>query len=454
MPNGKIFYGSIAVGLFIVVFAFHTGASAAIIRVHPNGNDAQSGESWALAKRSVQGAINAAAAYDEIWVAAGTYQEHIHNKVVDIAAVDVALYGGFDGAETSRNQRDWNANFTILDGTNTGTVVTISDGAGPETRVDGFYITRGTGGIDISGSAPVIANNTVKSNQGSGIHVYKYKILQIEPPLVSHPTITGNKIVDNVAGDGAGIAVEGDLLTNLIPAPPSAPVITNNLIARNGAFQNGGGIGCWGHTAAVIANNHILANSASLYEPGWDGDDPVGPWLVGGGGIFASQRDQSGAPLEYAICTPTIINNVVAANGALLGGGICIVDYPLLSEPNNPPPIVTNNTVVANSGAGIYWGDTFPTVRNNLVAFNTWGIMQDQSSNPIVEYNNVYGNTVQGKKSDYFGMPNQTGINGNISSDPKLTNYKLGEFHIQPNSPCIDAGSQSVVEAGWKDIDG
>ena len=158
--------------------------------------------------------------------------------------------------------------------------------------------------------------------------------------------------------------------------------------------------------------------------------------------------------MQYAVSAPTIINNVVAANGALLGGGICLASYPKLSEGYNPPAVVTNNTVVANNGSGIYWGDTFPTIRNNLVAFNTWGIQQDQNSSPIVEYNNVFGNQVQGEKSDYFGMTDQTGLNGNICADPKMANYLKGEFHLQPESPCIDGGSLSSVNPDWKDIDG
>jgi hypothetical protein len=455
-PGRQKLLGAISMWFF-VLFLCHTPVSAAVIRVKPvsaGGNDNYTGQDWNHAKATVQGAISAAAAGDQIWVAAGTYEERIHNRVVNDQAVNVALYGGFAGTENDLSERNWNINSTILDGTGSGTVVTITGGAGPETRLDGFYITRGLGGISISNSAPNIENNTVKENTGPGITIVKYKIVQIEPPVVEHPTITANSIVDNVSDNGAGIVVAGDLLTNLIPPPPSSPVITRNIIARNTAAQNGGGIGCWGHTAAVISDNYILANSATFYEPGWDGDDPVGPWLVGGGGIFASKRDMGGTPVQYAICAPLIINNVVAANGALLGGGICIVDYPLLSEPNNPPPVVTNNTVVANNGSGIYWGDTFPTVRNNLVAFNTWGLQQDQSSSPTLGYNNVYGNMVQGGKSDYQGIADQTGVNGNISADPEMANYRVGDFHLQPGSACIDAGLLDAVEIGWTDVDG
>ena len=166
-----------------------------------------------------------------------------------------------------------------------------------------FYITRGTVGVDISNSAPVIANNVIYTNIGPGVHVYKYQIVSLSPePVIAHPEIFNNRIVDNQTSNGAGIAVEGDLITipSLTPPPPSSPTIKNNLIARNEAFQNGGGIGCWGHTAPLIANNIIIANSASTFETAWDSDDPVGAWIVGGGGIFASKRDMSGVPC--AVC--------------------------------------------------------------------------------------------------------------------------------------------------------
>jgi hypothetical protein len=445
----------LAASVFLMFYASAAYSAVLYVKPPPSGNDVNTGFSWEKAKATISGAIAAATKEDEIWVAAGTYPERIGNKVADAAAVDVTLYGGFVGNETIRSQRNWKNNPTLLDGAYGGTVVSISDGAGQQTRIDGFRITRGTVGIDISNSAPVIANNLIYGNKGPGIHIYKYKVIAFEPsPVVAHPTINNNQIVDNQATNGAGIAVEGDLLTSLVPAPATAPVISNNTIARNEAFQNGGGIGCWGHTAPLIKNNYILANSAATFEIGWDSDDPVGPWIVGGGGIFASKCDMSGRPLQYAVSAPTIINNVVSANGALLGGGICLVIYPRLSESNNPPAVVANNTVVANNGSGIYWGETFPTVRNNLVAFNTWGLQQDRNSDPVVEFNNVFGNQVQGDGTDYFGMSDQTGLNGNISADPVMANYTKGEFHLQPGSPCRDAGASEAVGAGWKDIDG
>src|ERR1041384_2513823 len=47
---------------------------AATFYVKTNGNDALSGASWALAKRSITNSMAAAAAGDQIWASSGIYQ--------------------------------------------------------------------------------------------------------------------------------------------------------------------------------------------------------------------------------------------------------------------------------------------------------------------------------------------------------------------------------------------
>ena len=271
---------------------------AAVYFVRTNGNDTLPGKNWAEAKRSVAGAIGVAGAGDEIWVAQGTYTGHVTLKP------DVAVYGGFTGAETVRTERNWTNHLSVLWGTTNKVVVSLTN-SGPATRLDGFTIGGGNGihggGIAMVGSGPVIANNTIRNNitdgAGSGISIWGFQLLS--STNAHFPIITNNVIVENQSindeGDGGGIAVIG-----------SSPVIAWNVIARNTATRNGGGIACWRHSFPVIANNLIEANSASYDEL---------TVSIGGGGIFASATDLDGRPIDGAISAPVIVNNVIAANG-------------------------------------------------------------------------------------------------------------------------------------------
>lgn len=68
------------------------GVSATIYYVKPNGNNGHAGTSWAAAKLTIQAAINLATAPgDEVWVAAGTYNERLEMPKSN------RIYGGFAG---------------------------------------------------------------------------------------------------------------------------------------------------------------------------------------------------------------------------------------------------------------------------------------------------------------------------------------------------------------------
>src|SRR5262249_5283594 len=159
------------------------------------------------------------------------------------------------------------------------------------------------------------------------------------------------------------------------------------------------------------------------------GADAIGS----GGGILATYLDYDGQPVNFAVSDPIIANNLVAANGADSGGGIALLDTPAGAA------TVVNNTILGNSGSRIFWTDTSPTLCNNLVAFNSTGAESDGSA-AVFKNNDVYGNSVLGQPGDYVGLSVATGVNGNLSADPILANYRIGDFRPQPGSPCVDAG--------------
>ncbi|MCL5097490.1 MAG: right-handed parallel beta-helix repeat-containing protein, partial [Candidatus Omnitrophica bacterium] len=416
----------------LLAFSSCVPCLADTLYVSTNGNDLLPGTNWTNAKRTVSAAIGIATGGDEIWVAQGTYAGHVTLKPA------LTLYGGFAGSEITRDQRNWTNHLSVIWGTTNKAVVTITN-AGPATRLDGFTIGGGNGihggGIAMVGSGPIIANNTIRNNitdgAGAGISIWGFNL--VSSTEAYFPVITNNVIADNQSindeGDGAGIAVVG-----------SSPLIAWNVIARNTATRNGGGIACWRHSIPIIANNLIEANSASYDEL---------TVSEGGGGIFASATDLDGRPIDGAISAPTIINNVIAANGGRYGGGITVIDSRLGAA------TIANNTIVANNGAGIYWANTWPTNNNNIVAFNTMGFERGIAgiSDADIRFNNVYGNAVLGASANYVGTADRTVTGGNLSADPKFANGAIGDFHLQPDSPCVDAGSTALVELGQSDID-
>lgn len=403
---------------------------AATFHVLPQGDDSATGGTWSEAVRTVNRALALAAPGDEVWVAAGAYTNRVRMKA------GVALLGGFRGDETDRAQRDRLVHETILDGGGTNIVVLVESG-GSETIVDGFTIQHGAGcGVRLVDSAAVISQNRIRWNQSSSGLAYGAGISVKNLGSGATATFRENVILENYAFDGGGVA-----------CIDASPHIRGNTIAWNTAVQNGGGISCWRDASPLIENNAIYGNTAS-----WVADGGAVP--VGGGGVFATADDLDGRPHPTARSSPVIRNNLIAANGAAHGGGLALIDA------NGGIPTVINNTVVANNGSGIFWASSAlvpiaPVLVNNIVAFNPWGLEQSAGTptNAVIEHNCVFGNRVHRFGADYRGLPDRAGSAGNISADPQLASVRFGNLHLQPTSPCRNAGKDLGPALGTEDVE-
>ncbi len=106
-------------------------------------------------------------------------------------------------------------------------------------------------------------------------------------------------------------------------------------------------------------------------------------------------------------------------------------------------PTIQNNTIVGGlCEQGIYIGNlpTAPIIRNNIITgYSVAGIhvvAGMASPVPTISHNDLWNNN-----ENYLDYPDQTGINGNISSDPLFADAENENYHLTSNSPCKDTGS-------------
>jgi len=311
-------------------------------------DDTGDGTTWATAKATIQAAIDAAAAGNEIWVRTGTYAPIAIDKAVSI-------YGGFVGNEIQRLRRNPVAYPTIIDGNNSARCVDLSAAS----VIDGFLITKGNsnggGGVLIGDSGATISNCKIDGNVSSGFGGGVY--------FSSHATIENCEITNNEANTGGGIyngfvsstidscIIQGNTASNgggIFNDGGMAPRITNCLIKDNYASNNGGGICNDEKNDAIISGCTIILNTATSR----------------GGGIYSGQDSSSNT--TYA--EPEITNNVIANNWATWGGGLYCAAY---SKPEIINCTIAGNTA-ATGGAGVYVyaGYSYTRIMNSILYGN------------------------------------------------------------------------------------
>lgn len=430
---------------------------------------------------TIQDGIDAAATGDKVLVAPGTYLENINFLG---KAITVESSGG--------------AAVTMVDGGNPinpdyGSTVTFSSGEGLDSVLKGFTITGGTGtyhewyggnwrffggGIFCCNSSPKLMDNVVTGNSvsfgGGGIYCED-----------SSPTLTNIDIHGNAADErGGGISCVDSSLTMMdshvaentadngggIYGAYATLVISNSTVTLNTATYDGGGFMC-GETTMILTNLDISDNIASsgggIYCEYYsfftlNGCNISRNTIIGtGGGIYCyyysylkltnstvignTAGNNGGGVFFDTFSSGKLMNNTVSGNSADFYGGGVYNSSSTVTLTNNS---ITGNTA-ANCGGGILGSDSETLITNTILwgnsaptgpeAYLSWSVF----SNSIT----ISNSDVQGGQSSVYVDPNSTlnwGL-GMIDADPLFVDEANGDYHLVYDSPCRDAGDNSVV---------
>jgi hypothetical protein len=147
------------IGFLVYALAAH----AAVLYVDKNLSDGF----WIDSYSELSEALFAAADGDEIWVAAGVYKPGKERDSRFELKPGVKIYGGFYGGESSREDRDWIKNPTVLSG-DTGVEGASEDNVfniiyydgilDKETVIDGFILRDGNADGETPGAAMYLVN--------------------------------------------------------------------------------------------------------------------------------------------------------------------------------------------------------------------------------------------------------------------------------------------------------
>ncbi|HPB32981.1 MAG TPA: right-handed parallel beta-helix repeat-containing protein, partial [Candidatus Sumerlaeota bacterium] len=393
--------------LLLLATMLHMNLPGTVIYVNHAATGACDGSSWIDAFTCLQPAIDAAVEGDEIWVAEGTYYptsdhglnlgtggRHFRMKT------GVGIYGGFNGQETERDERDWSVQATVLSG-DLGLPDDKNDNAWhvffhPDDYnvdytaiLDGFTITMGMaayhmdnecgGGMYLRAGSPGITNCLFTKNEareGGGVYA-----------IHSQAVFTNCRFSENDAGDGGGIY----LLESQVE-------ITNSVFEKHSGGGWGGGLYVKDSSLNLL-HCSIINNSTMSSGPGIEisGSEGVITHSIfrknssaySGGAVCSSNsslkisdtvimenRGASNAGMGFYSSTGSILNCLITNNSSegigsasgLMSGNIGGLDLSR-SSPEILNCVITGNSA-AKSVGGIKMYESSPKIVNCIINGN------------------------------------------------------------------------------------
>jgi hypothetical protein len=489
-------FAKLVVFVLPLILAGYPLPAQQILRVKWNATGGNDGSSWNDAYTNLQTALAAVAAGGEIWVAAGTYRPGLPgNRNATFTLVDGAgVYGGFDGTETTREQRDPVLNETILSGDlgqddtpgaspwysgnihygdNAYHVVT-STNDGAATVLDGVTISAG---YAIGGA----------SSAGAGILV-----------TAGSPSFRRCRIRRNYGQSGGGMMLAG-----------GTPAVTDCEFVENLTWGTyGGGLSVGDNTSPTIARNTFRGNVV-LYA---GGPEPVGGAISIGFNdpitisdcLFVGNKTDSlfgvpfypakggaifGFPDGVQLLRCTFVGNTSHEGGAVMsfgaitirdcvfnknqafsydyggvglggwGGAVALVELTSTTSSSTVTGCTFIRNTASDSGGGLLAsGAANVDLRSsifwdNSVGAGNFGMAQVHGAKP--KYSCVQNLFVPEPGEDPFDPAD---VPGSFDAPPQFADYdgsngipgdEDDDLHLVASSPCVDAGDPAFAPAGF-----
>ncbi len=345
----------------------------------------------------IQDAISAAAVGDSICVLPGTYLE-----TLDFQGKDIHVQG-VDGPEV-----------TTVHAMGGGSVVSFVTGESHDAVLEGFTLTGGF------------------NTYGGGVFV------NFASPTLIDLHVTGN----DVSVSGGGIYVSG-----------GDPTLADLLIQGNMAATDGGGIDLF--VADVVLDNVAIVSNEAEYGGGihMHGSSPSLSHVW----IADNVAADSGGGMDVVASSPTLEDFAITGNEAMVGIGGAF-------QSSTSDPVLNQGVVVGNAAVsvgGIAFNDGYTlSLTHVILAYNQgtidggglWGLYADTT----LDHCNFYGNLPE-NFSWFQGDP--IGVNGNISQPPLFLDVMPidswdWDLHLEPASPCVDAGKTAILDpdGGFSDM--
>ncbi|HWW01075.1 MAG TPA: choice-of-anchor Q domain-containing protein [Candidatus Acidoferrum sp.] len=386
---------------------------------------------WSRAATNIQDAVDAAVDGDQIVVQSGAFQTGgrvvyggMTNRLAITKAVTVqSVFGSYLTSIQGNPVVGTNAVRCVYL-TNGATLVGFTLNSGGTESYTGDTDHEQSGGGAWSESYGCVISNCVISGCNANIFgggVYGGTLYNC--------TLQNDTVVASGAGAAYSILINCTVMNNTSSGNSGGGVLSCTLsncsLTGNSAYADGGG------ASGGTLNNCTVSGNTASYGGGASGGTLNNCVLTGNRAAWGGGADN--AILNNCLITGNAAYIASSSGGAnALGGGVAG------GVANNCT--IASNSVVSlpgSNGGGAY----FATLNNCVIYAN-------RGSSAAV-YSNYCGGTI----NYCCTAPLPAGGAGNFSNAPLFVNVAGGNFHLQTNSPCINAGNNAYAPNGG-DLDG